>query len=88
MNTYPGAVALTDGRHQQRGVGGAKAKALPARHQTGAIGACNDLIVEPRQRGHVQARAGLGKGAIRHFAHQRTIGTKAAEERIEHGLLG
>ena len=45
MNTYPGAVALTDGRHQQRGVGGAKAKALPARHQTGAIGACNDLIV-------------------------------------------
>ena len=63
-------------------------QAAPARDQAGLIGTANEQIIEPDQRGHVQALPRLGKRTIRDRAQQRFATAHRGEEAVEHGLLG
>ena len=79
-----GSSAAANGRHEHRGVAGHHTQAVPSGDQARSVGPINQPIVEPRQRGHVQVRAGLGKGAVADAAVQRPAG-QVAEEGLKMG---
>jgi len=68
-------------------VGGALAQGVPARHQAQRLSSAHQVIIEPLQRGHVQAAAGLGESAVADLAHQGAGVVQGAEEGVQAGLL-